>query len=56
LPLLVRGRNNQGIGAQLDISEETIKSHLKTLFAMLKVRDRTDAAISAVRHGIVHLE
>ena len=56
LNLLVRGRSNKEIGAQLFISEETVKSHLKTLFAKLKVRDRTDAAISAVRHGIVHLE
>jgi len=56
LELLVRGRSNKEIGAQLFISDETVKSHLKTLFTKLNVRDRTDAAISAVRHGIVHLE
>lgn len=56
LQLLVRGRSNKEIGAHLFIAEETVKSHLKTLFAKLKVRDRTDAAISAVRQGIVHLE
>lgn len=56
LQLLVRGRSNKEIGAQLHIAEETVKSHLKTLFAKLKVRDRTEAAISAVRQGIVHLE
>jgi DNA-binding NarL/FixJ family response regulator len=56
LQLLVRGRSNKEIGAQLHISDETVKSHLKTLFAKLNVRDRTDAAISAVRQGIVHLE
>ena len=56
LQLLVRGRSNNEIGAQLYISDETVKSHLKTLFAKLNVRDRTDAAISAVRQGIVHLE
>jgi two-component system NarL family response regulator len=56
LQLLVRGRSNKEIGAQLYISEETVKSHLKTLFAKLNVRDRTDAAICAVRQGIVHLE
>jgi DNA-binding NarL/FixJ family response regulator len=56
LQLLVRGRSNKEIGAQLFISEETVKSHLKTLFAKLKVRDRTEAAINAVRQGIVHLE
>lgn len=56
LQLLVRGRSNKEIGAYLFISDETVKSHLKTLFTKLKVRDRTDAAICAVRQGIVHLE
>jgi len=56
LQLLVRGRSNKEIGAQLFISEETVKSHLKTLFIKLKVHDRTGAAISAVREGIVQLE
>ena len=55
LELLARGRSNKEIGTQLHISDETVKSHLKTLFAKLNVRDRTDAAISAVRQGIVHL-
>lgn len=56
LERLARGRSNKEIGAQLHISDETVKSHLKTLFAKLNVRDRTDAAICAVRQGIVHLE
>lgn len=55
LQLLVRGRSNKEISSALRISEDTVKSHLKTLFAKLGVRDRTDAAISALRHGIVHL-
>jgi two-component system NarL family response regulator len=53
---LIRGRSNKEIAAALFISEETVKSHLKTLFTKLGVRDRTDAAISALRHGIVHLD
>lgn len=56
LLLLVKGRSNKEIASDLFVSEETVKSHLKTLFAKLGVRDRTDAAISALRHGIVHLE
>jgi DNA-binding NarL/FixJ family response regulator len=56
LERLARGRSNKEIGAQLHISDETVKSHLKSLFAKLNVRDRTDAALSAVRQGIVHLE
>ena len=56
LQFLIKGRSNKEIGASLFISEDTVKAHLKTLFAKLKVQDRTEAAISAIRQGIVHLE
>ena len=56
LDFLIKGRSNKEIAASLFISEETVKSHLKTLFGKLQVRDRTEAAIAAIRHGIVHLD
>jgi DNA-binding NarL/FixJ family response regulator len=56
LGALIKGRSNKEIAASLCISEDTVKSHLKTLFSKLRVRDRTEAAIAAIRHGIVHLE
>jgi two-component system NarL family response regulator len=56
LQLLVKGRSNKEIAAVLFISEDTVKAHLKTLFVKLHVQDRTQAAINAVRQGIVHLE
>jgi DNA-binding NarL/FixJ family response regulator len=56
LQLLTKGRSNKEIAASLFLSEDTVKAHLKTLFAKLKVQDRTEAAISAIRHGIVHLD
>jgi two-component system NarL family response regulator len=56
LQLLIKGRSNKEIGSSLFISEDTVKAHLKTLFIKLRVQDRTEAAISAIRHGIVHLE
>jgi DNA-binding NarL/FixJ family response regulator len=56
LQLLIKGRSNKEIGSALFVTEDTVKAHLKTLFAKLHVRDRTEAAISAIRHGIVHLE
>ena len=37
-------------------SEDIVKAHLKTLFAELNVHDRTEAAISAIQHGIVQLD
>lgn len=56
LHFLVKGRSNKEIAVALFISEETVKSHLKSLFTKLNVQDRTEAAITAIRHGIVHLD
>jgi len=56
LQLLVRGRSNKEIASSLFITEDTVKAHLKTLFVKLDVQDRTDAAITAIRQGIVHLK
>ena len=56
LTLLTKGRSNKEIASDLSISEDTVKYHLKTLFTKLGVQDRTEAAISAIRHGIVHLD
>lgn len=53
---LIKGRSNKEISSALFVSEDTVKAHLKTLFSKLNVRDRTEAAICAVRHGIVHLD
>jgi DNA-binding NarL/FixJ family response regulator len=53
---LVKGRSNKEIGASLFIAEDTVKTYLKSLFIKLEVHDRTGAVISAIRHGIVHLE
>lgn len=52
---LVKGRSNREIAAHLFVSEDTVKTHLKNLFAKLNVQDRTGAVIAAVRQGIVHL-
>ena len=56
LLLLIKGRSNKEIASALFVTEDTVKAHFRTLFAKLKVRDRTEAAISAIRHGIVHLD
>jgi len=55
LQALVRGRSNKEIAASLFITEDTVKAHLKVIFVKLDVQDRTDAAITAIRKGIVHL-
>ena len=56
LQLLIKGRSNKEIGSSLFLCEDTVKAHFKTLFSKLKVQDRTEAAISAIRLGIVHLD
>jgi len=56
LESLIKGRSNKEIASSLCISEDTVKSHLKTFFTKLRVRDRTGAAVEAIRHGIVHLK
>lgn len=56
LESLIKGRSNKEIASSLCISEDTVKSHLKGLFAKLRVRDRTEAAMEAIRHGIVHFK
>lgn len=55
LAALVKGRSNKEIASSLCISEDTVKSHLKTLFTKLRVHDRTGAAVEGIRHGIVHI-
>jgi two-component system NarL family response regulator len=49
----VRGQANKTIGAELGISEDTVKAHMKNLFAKLGVRDRTQAAMVAIGRGFV---
>lgn len=53
---VVTGQSNREIARSLAISEGTVKGHLNGVFAKLGVRDRTHAAITAIRRGIVHLE
>lgn len=56
LGLIVAGRSNKEIAGDLSIGEESVKSYLKSIFQKLGVADRTQAAIEAIRHGIVHLD
>jgi NarL family two-component system response regulator LiaR len=53
LRLVVNGLSNQEIGDQLFLSPETIKSHLRKIFDKLLVADRTQAAVKAVREGLI---
>jgi DNA-binding NarL/FixJ family response regulator len=52
LVLIARGRSNQEISDDLSISPETVKSHVKHIFAKLAVRDRAQAVIAAYESGL----
>lgn len=56
LELLIKGRSNKEMAGALSLPETTIKFCLRELFAKLGVQDRTEAVVSALRYGIVHLE
>lgn len=50
LALVAEGMSNRLIGRRLGISEKTVKSHLTTIYALLGVTDRVQAAVWAQRH------
>lgn len=53
LRLLVSGASNKAIAARLDLSENTIKTHLSRIFEKLGVRTRTEAVALALQRGLV---
>src|SRR5438034_3043547 len=55
LTLLARGKSNREIGANLYISETTVKGHLRNIFTKLNVLSRTEAITVASRRGLVQL-
>src|SRR5262245_8867115 len=54
LQQIVAGKSNKEIGAFLNISEATVKSHINNILSKLGVTDRTQAATTAIQRGIVH--
>jgi NarL family two-component system response regulator LiaR len=54
LELIAGGRSNKRIALELGISEKTVKTHVGHLLAKLGVSDRTQAAMLAVRQGLVN--
>jgi two-component system, NarL family, response regulator LiaR len=53
LALIAAGHSNKRIALELGIAEKTVKTHVGHLLAKLGVADRTQAALLAVRRGLV---
>ena len=55
LQLAAAGNRNKQIAHRLDVSEETVKFHIKNILSKLEANDRTHAVTIAVRRGIIRL-
>ena len=55
LELIVQGLANKQIAYALDITEHTVKNHVKNILSKLGAQDRTQAATAAIQRGIIHL-
>jgi DNA-binding NarL/FixJ family response regulator len=53
LRLVARGLSNKEIASTLELAESTVKNRLSILFEKLDVKDRTQAAIYAMSHGLI---
>lgn len=56
LTALARGRSNKEIAADLQIGEQTVKTHVSSILDKLHLQDRTQAAIFALRQHLVPLD
>jgi DNA-binding NarL/FixJ family response regulator len=53
LELIARGLPNKLIARELEIAEKTVKTHVSSILSKLGLTDRTQAALYAVRAGLI---
>ena len=51
-----KGRSNKEIASELNLAESTVKVHISNILSKLKVADRTQAVISALKQGLVEID
>lgn len=56
LKLIANGNSNKEIGSTLQLAEVTVKIHVGRILTKLNANDRTQAAMTAVRRGIISVE
>jgi DNA-binding NarL/FixJ family response regulator len=56
LRMIVGGMSNKEIAFALDVSENTVKTHVQNIFGKIGVSDRTSAATTAIKRGLVRVD
>jgi DNA-binding NarL/FixJ family response regulator len=55
LMTVAAGNSNKIVAGKLSISEETVKSHVRSILSKLRANDRTHAVTIAVKRGLINL-
>ena len=55
LQLMAEGLTNAEIGMQVHLSEGTIRNYISTILGKLQAKDRTQAVVTAIRHGLINV-
>ena len=55
LRLLAQGLDNEAIARQLVVTKRTVQNHVSNIYSKLEVSSRTEAALYAIRHGLVQV-
>lgn len=56
LRMIVGGMSNKEIAFAMDVSENTVKTHIQNIFGKIGVSDRTSAATTAIKRGLVRVD
>jgi two-component system response regulator DegU len=56
LKYVTHGMSNQEVALALNISQQTVKNHMTSILRKLNVKDRTQAAVTAIRRGWVRIQ
>jgi DNA-binding NarL/FixJ family response regulator len=56
LRMIVGGMSNKEIAFALDVTENTVKTHVQNIFGKIGVSDRTSAATTAIKRGLVRID
>ncbi|MDO5340152.1 MAG: response regulator transcription factor, partial [Eubacteriales bacterium] len=56
LKMIASGAFNKEIASTLNISERTVKNHVSNIFKKIEVSDRTQAAVFAIKNGIISVK